>query len=89
MLKVIKETELKPIQTIVDENPQMGYIVTEFTGIKDKIGAIRYYGKLYAIADSDDIDKLYELAKKLDEDGVKNLIDTLPIHSDISVVTAF
>ncbi len=82
MYKELKETEVKTADKIINQYKGLAYLITEPENIIIKGIAQPHQGKLYAISDRADLDKLYETARQLRDNGIEILINTCPLDAD-------
>lgn len=82
MYKELKETEIKTGTQMISEHMGLAILMLNPTRpIKNNV-TLEARGTLYAIADEEGLDKLYETAKAFKNQGIKVLVDPNPLNAD-------
>ena len=82
MYKELKETEVKTGTQMISEHKGLAFLMVNPTRPVENSITLEARGTLYAVADQEDLKKLYETAKTLRSRGIKVLVDANPLNYD-------
>lgn len=82
MYKELRETKIKTGSEMISEHKGFAFLMLNPTRPVENHVTLEARGTLYAIADQEGLDELYETARTLRNLGVKVLLDATPLNSD-------